>query len=426
VNTPAGTIRIFYSWQSDRSSDCCRRFVEIALQSVIATLQPDCAEQLVLDSDTAGVAGTPPVTETILEKIRTCDIFVADVTFVGETVANKLLPNPNVMTEFGYARAHLNHRQIILVMNRAFGPPESLPFDMAHLRHPLDWSLKEGAAPADRRQARAKFSEKMAFALNASIEFVRANRTVTAVPPPRYNEALELVSSLDMGRGMSSLPAIVNGPKLVVRMASLASLDEPRIDPALVKEARLLFTPDGYANRIDQASAGQWSSHDPGRKRGDFQNPESRWYSRLILPGIFETSVLIGARIDDDRTILVEGRPLEGRIVEVVRRSAALFEEIGMGGSAVLTVALLQLEDVDVTMSRFIGRLRDLPGIHLGSARIPAVEELKPIALQPMLDRMWLAFGFEDGATSFGDGAWDGDVDPERFQSAVVDGRAWR
>lgn len=63
-------VRIFYSWQSDRDRDVCGRFINIALEAAIEALQPKFVEHLLLDSDTAGVAGTPPVSETILAKIR--------------------------------------------------------------------------------------------------------------------------------------------------------------------------------------------------------------------------------------------------------------------------------------------------------------------------------------------------------------------
>ncbi|NSZ75042.1 hypothetical protein G6L74_14925 [Agrobacterium tumefaciens] len=44
----------------------------------------------------AGVPGTPNISETILNKIRECEIFVGDVTFVAKTEGGKQIPNPNV------------------------------------------------------------------------------------------------------------------------------------------------------------------------------------------------------------------------------------------------------------------------------------------------------------------------------------------
>jgi hypothetical protein len=39
-------------------------------------------------------------------------------------------------------------------MNRAFGPPEKLPFDLGHLRHPLTYDLPIGTADAHAHRAR--------------------------------------------------------------------------------------------------------------------------------------------------------------------------------------------------------------------------------------------------------------------------------
>ena len=59
-------VRIFYSWQSDREQHVCGRFIALALQAALEALQPRFEAEFLLDSDTAGIAGTPPVSETIL------------------------------------------------------------------------------------------------------------------------------------------------------------------------------------------------------------------------------------------------------------------------------------------------------------------------------------------------------------------------
>ncbi|WFU91986.1 hypothetical protein QA644_34335 (plasmid) [Rhizobium sp. CC1099] len=97
-------IHIFYAWQNDRDGKVCNHFIRIALEAAVETLRQDHDVEIRLDSDTADVSGTPPVSETILRKIRECEIFVGDVTFVGMTANGKQLPNPNVMIEFGFAR----------------------------------------------------------------------------------------------------------------------------------------------------------------------------------------------------------------------------------------------------------------------------------------------------------------------------------
>ncbi len=91
-------LTVFYSWQMDRPSKLCRDFIGRALEEAVVLL---AAERISLhiDSDTKDVPGTPAITDTILGKIRDCDLFLADMTYVA--AGDKLLPNPNVMGEYG-------------------------------------------------------------------------------------------------------------------------------------------------------------------------------------------------------------------------------------------------------------------------------------------------------------------------------------
>lgn len=125
-------IYAFYAWQSDRPENINRNLIDIALREAAARINQDASlgVELHIDSDTQGVPGNPPVTDTILKKIDACDIFIPDVTFVASTDAGKLVPNPNVMTEFGYALRSKSHFALMLLMNTFYGPPESLPFDL--------------------------------------------------------------------------------------------------------------------------------------------------------------------------------------------------------------------------------------------------------------------------------------------------------
>src|SRR5215510_4396909 len=90
----AKRLTVFYSWQSDTPSNINRTFIEKALLEALKRLHSDATLEnalrdttVELDKDTKGVAGSPPIVETILQKIDDCAVFVADVTFVGESKA---------------------------------------------------------------------------------------------------------------------------------------------------------------------------------------------------------------------------------------------------------------------------------------------------------------------------------------------------
>lgn len=164
------TATVFYSWQSDVPARTNRSFIERALELAIkrvgadAALQPVVRETpLKLDKDTEGIPGSPPIADTILGKIENCAAFVADLTFVGESlrtlqntrsVRKRLFPNPNVLLEYGYALRCHGHDRMIAVLNTAYGEShtDNLPFDLRHLRWPIKYHLADDA-DADQKEA---------------------------------------------------------------------------------------------------------------------------------------------------------------------------------------------------------------------------------------------------------------------------------
>ena len=158
---PCGTYQSCQPKKTREPSN--RNFIEDALERAIKRLGKDNAIQealretdMVLDRDTKGIPGTPPIVDVIFNKISQCDIFVPDVTFVGQSITDRPISNPNVLIEYGWALRCLSHARMLPIMNTAFGEPSStsLPFDMRHLRHPLTYSLKEDATPEERRKVK--------------------------------------------------------------------------------------------------------------------------------------------------------------------------------------------------------------------------------------------------------------------------------
>lgn len=179
---------VFYAWQNDTPTVANRYFIRDALQSTIKQLKQsaeiDSAPRL--DHDTAGVSGTPEIASTILNKIERCGIFLGDVTFVGKACESadsgtKLLPNPNVLLELGYALRHVGSERIVLVMNTVFGAPDELPFDLRHRRHPIQYSLSPTATPSEIAQA----SETLAIAFAQAIKAVAKKVPTLGVDPNR-------------------------------------------------------------------------------------------------------------------------------------------------------------------------------------------------------------------------------------------------
>lgn len=176
-------IIVFYAWQSDRPTTINRTFIRRALDEAAERITGDAGVgvDVQIDADTEGVVGTPPVTETILGKIAAADVFVPDLTFVAETDAGKLIPNPNVMIEYGYALHALTFKAMMPVMNTHFGPPESLPFDMGHVRHPTQYDAPPEISDGERRVRRGKLSQTLEAILRLMIQDI-LSRSRTDAP----------------------------------------------------------------------------------------------------------------------------------------------------------------------------------------------------------------------------------------------------
>lgn len=162
---------VFYAWQSDTLQRHNRFLIRMALEEAARRISRDVVLRATvrIDSDTEGVVGQPPVTDTILKKIENCDVFAPDFTFVAMTEGGKLVPNSNVMLEYGYALRARGHSIMMPVMNTAHGPPEKLPFDMGHLRHPMRYNLDPTATKAERRAVWKELSDKFENVLRLMI-----------------------------------------------------------------------------------------------------------------------------------------------------------------------------------------------------------------------------------------------------------------
>jgi hypothetical protein len=129
-------MKVFYSWQSDSPNNTNRGFIETALTNAAKSLRNDDSIKVepVIDRDTLGISGSPNIPHEILRKIDECDVFVCDITIINPNSKFRLVPNPNVLVELGYALKRLGWGRIIMVMNEAFGTVAKLPFDLEKRR----------------------------------------------------------------------------------------------------------------------------------------------------------------------------------------------------------------------------------------------------------------------------------------------------
>jgi hypothetical protein len=172
---------VFYSWQSDLPNGTNRSLIENSLNDVAKEIVNDSETDIepVIDRDTQGVAGAPNIATAIFKKIDSADIFVADVSIIGNA-KKKAVPNPNVLIELGYALKALGHERIILVFNTAFGKVEKLPFDL-RMHRTLTYHCPESMT--DRSEVKKNLTKSLKSALLTGFSRVSAvTQTKTATP----------------------------------------------------------------------------------------------------------------------------------------------------------------------------------------------------------------------------------------------------
>jgi hypothetical protein len=176
--------RIFFSWQSDTEDRTNRRFIHTVLTKVCQQLAdtPEVEESPRVDSGMEGVAGSPEVASVMFQKIDTAAIFVGDMTLVGtiapvtkqdEPPRLKRVPNPNVLTEMGYAAARLGWSRVITVMNEHHGDREELPFDVRNRRFPITYTMAPNDSPAAEKDLARSLTLAIGTALEAELQTAR-------------------------------------------------------------------------------------------------------------------------------------------------------------------------------------------------------------------------------------------------------------
>jgi len=177
------SMKIFWSWQSDLPGKISRHFVREALEDAVDALneersvyEPERPEAS-LDHDRKGVPGSPDLANIILEKIRGSEVFVADVTPVGQSNATppKSLMNANVAIELGYALHTIGDGRLMMVLNKAFGSRADLPFDLQHKGGPIFYNLTSTASKNQIAAEKKKLTSKFKVAIR---EISAAHTTV--------------------------------------------------------------------------------------------------------------------------------------------------------------------------------------------------------------------------------------------------------
>lgn len=248
---PMTKHRVFYAWQSDHPNSICRSVIRRALEKTASKLAQAAAIQdapredfVTVDADTQGIPGSPPIAETILEKIAESDAFVADLTMMPTSEGHRASPNPNVLIEYGYALATLGDRKIIAVMNEAMGSPQNLPFDIQHKRWPIRYELAPDASDVNRENAQAGLVRDLCGALKQVLEALPS----AGISKPSPSEKIESRNIWAMPTNVQledgNRVEIIHGPSVTIEIAP-TSATPPQLSYAAMNAAATSFVPPG-------------------------------------------------------------------------------------------------------------------------------------------------------------------------------------
>jgi hypothetical protein len=236
-------LTIFYSWQSDTPNSTNRGFIEDAIVKAIKAISDKIEiqnalrdEEIKIDKDTQGVPGTPPIVETIFNKIDNCTIFIPDLTFVGKSPEGRMLPNPNVLIEYGWALKSISYSRIIPVMNTAFGEPtsENLPFNMRHLRNPITYRVQTESKEVEKISAKNKLIKVLTVAIETILQsgvveaLLPASHAIeefTYDNPAFFVSATEPLATINVGNGTDVKIFVPNAECLFLRLIPVNQID---------------------------------------------------------------------------------------------------------------------------------------------------------------------------------------------------------
>lgn len=182
-------MKVFYSWQSDTPNSIGRAFLRDCLDKAIAGLEVAESDRPTVDQDTQGVLGAPVIADKIFEKIRDAKVVVADVTLTGQTSEGKRLANSNVAIELGYALGVHGDTVLLKIMNVHYGPPQDLPFDLAHRRWPVQFKLAPDASSEERGKVRDALVRELRGIFQLYVDANRSPRELFVPTPSTVNPA---------------------------------------------------------------------------------------------------------------------------------------------------------------------------------------------------------------------------------------------
>lgn len=187
-------LKIFFSWQMTTDAKYNKYFILDCLQKSVKKLKnkPELKDvEFIIIEGITGESGSVQVASKIADgRIPNCEIFVADLSvvnhingfnrFVRKFTGDKYKPfqNNNVLYEYGIAYEAIGEQKIIGILNSSYGSPnenpDNIPFDLRHLRFPLEY--KYSSKFNDKEKAQTQLIFGLAGAIKETTIFALQNQ----------------------------------------------------------------------------------------------------------------------------------------------------------------------------------------------------------------------------------------------------------
>jgi len=267
----------------------------------------------------------------------------------------------------------------------------------------MAFDVASDTSDAERRDRRARFTEKLVIAVNTVIDAPRPRNKIAAKARNRPGEALKLLQARQTERVSRGDGLIVRQPQVILEIFPLAALTDHRLDLRAVKAARSWFAPSDDAVQVRHVRQNEWLSSDAGEVPRQGLNPEHSWTTRLLTTGHVERIFAVSRPVQLRAEQTHFGPDLDQMILNGVRRSGELLAAIGLAGEALISLSLKGCEDLCL----IYGGAPGTPVGHPYSAFRPTLiaDPRTPTGgeLRPLLDDLWQTAGWEDGTPSIDD-----------------------
>ncbi len=417
------TITIFYSWQSDTDQKCNHYFIRDAAKDAVKALNKDYTiedsprDEFRLDHDTDGVPGHPAIVDTILAKIRNCQVFLADVTFVGSTKNHKAknqrskktrsnakyLPNPNVMYELGYASAVLSDRQLIMVMNTEYGSPDRRVFNVSHRRAPLKFSLDPDIGKAEKRQEHEKVRDKIKHAIQMMIadgvfegieaEKAKSERDRTEAFEAKRSEFHKKIKKNEFYLSLNDRPA------LALYIIPQSPLQEPLDWGKHYKGADHGMKPLCAAGWNNARITSSYLMNDDRTRSKEIESVVTLERNTGIIQATSIYSMTYQHGQTDKMFLRIEA--IQGEIGEIVSRYLMMLQNVGVDGPWFVGMALLNLPQCNIELPGaswidhcFMGGDIAPPLLSISTEADFSDREKTAKLMKPCFDLIWMDFNF--------------------------------